>query len=741
MATYQDFLDTLLPGNYALTKSMELTKIQSSGTLWYTKKFLVLYYYIFLSNDITTREYIRKVKEHFNRYIDSLDEEVQEDARNFFYPENESINFNSENFKTFSSFVGNIDFETPAEREEHYQKAKKCYFTLLMNSGGQTGVKRGLKEAIQSLEFVYSAQSIDEVLKSEAIRSAVFDANYEHKIRDNSIKYILSEEAMGQIVELSCRREVTIDDAAEIVEQFPSNNPRCGAIENDMVAFIRNERQILYYYGYFHSKSSGANDIEFSSLTPIGEVALVANAKEFLAIWEHQKIKMISQPVTVDINNVTLTTNNPDKFSISYSPYTDILGYLSRNTRMTLEEYQYIISRKNKLSNTHEWITIEDEVVENLESIKHITQSFNRRRDIMDEDSRKELLKYLLGIRGDLTMDHNNNCLNLVRWRNSTVSCEDITTLTFMYSVYEKLNDYKIQKHHELFERCEQDLRARYVASSGNNHMSLNPRVKIDWDLYNIHLDKFIFLGVILTIGMIHQGFAEIDDLTANDITILSNYCHANYSSVLRSLGLRSSFALKNEFSKIVNCIKENNYEVYMEIENYIGERDISRYRATSTEDLLTRIQTISDGANVSIVEGRERNTTLIDLLKSYYVQRYLGNNTLKCECCGEETFISENGYPYVEFHHLIPFSIAYGPDHYINLFALCPNCHMKLHHIKIDDKHLHYEKLNNNNYLHLRFVERLHILKESNLLRSYHLEYLLADNAITEDEYNSVAA
>ena len=35
---YNDFLESLLPGNYALTKSMELTKVQDSGTLWYTKK-------------------------------------------------------------------------------------------------------------------------------------------------------------------------------------------------------------------------------------------------------------------------------------------------------------------------------------------------------------------------------------------------------------------------------------------------------------------------------------------------------------------------------------------------------------------------------------------------------------------------------------------------------------------------------------------------------------------------------
>ena len=52
MPTYQDFINRLLPGKYALTKSMELTKVTTSGTLWYTKKFVVLYYFVFLSNDM-----------------------------------------------------------------------------------------------------------------------------------------------------------------------------------------------------------------------------------------------------------------------------------------------------------------------------------------------------------------------------------------------------------------------------------------------------------------------------------------------------------------------------------------------------------------------------------------------------------------------------------------------------------------------------------------------------------------
>lgn len=86
MFTYEDFKKSLLPGNYALTKSMEITKVKSSGTLWYTKKFIVLYYYVFLSNELMTREYIGKVNESFRNYIDGLDDAVKADAERFFIP-------------------------------------------------------------------------------------------------------------------------------------------------------------------------------------------------------------------------------------------------------------------------------------------------------------------------------------------------------------------------------------------------------------------------------------------------------------------------------------------------------------------------------------------------------------------------------------------------------------------------------------------------------------------------------
>ena len=86
MFSYDVFEKNLLPGNYALTKSMELTKVNTSGTLWYTKKYLVLYYYVFLSKEILTDEYVNSVIKSFDIFIDSLDESIRDSAKEYFYP-------------------------------------------------------------------------------------------------------------------------------------------------------------------------------------------------------------------------------------------------------------------------------------------------------------------------------------------------------------------------------------------------------------------------------------------------------------------------------------------------------------------------------------------------------------------------------------------------------------------------------------------------------------------------------
>ncbi len=363
--------------------------------------------------------------------------------------------------------------------------------------------------------------------------------------------------------------------------------------------------------------------------------------------------------------------------------------------------------------------------------------------DKNDEDSRKELLKYLLGIVKNMPKDCGTHYLNIVTWNKtkSTVSCEK-NNIALLYDVYSRLNDYKIQKYHSLFERCEKDLRKRYIASCNQNPIPMDSKTKIDWDLYNIHLDQFIYLGILITIALSNTDLKiqEITALDSDDISKIIRYISENFSTSLKNIGLKNKTSIKHEIAKAINALKEEEYSIYIDVtEN--RKYAYACYRSWSSNDLYKRIKEISSETSVSFAENRTRNTNLINLLKSYYIQRYAENSMLKCECCKEETFITASGEPYVEFHHLIPFNIAYGPDHYLNLFALCPNCHSKIHFLNTNEKQIYYKQLNQNNYLHISFIERLCTLREQNLLRSYHLEYLLSENAITQDDYNYIAA
>ena len=456
MSHVQTFIDSLLPGNYALTKSMELTKESRCGTLWYTKKFLVLYYYVFLSEDIQTLAYINKATAIFDRYLDSLPPRVREDARAFFDPDNPAINLKSDLFKSFSAFAGQLEFQSAEERDTYYQNAKLCYFTLLMDSGGQRGVKKMLKEALQRPGFIYSEAAIQAELLDAAIRTAVEDCLSEGKIKDNSVKYLLSAEAMERITASAYEYTLSYEEALGIVREFPKASPKYRSIENDMVAFIRNERQVLYYYGYFHSKSLGATDLEFSSLTPVGELALEANAPEFLALWEHQKIKMISQPPTVTIDNLPSGLTDPERFSISFTPYRNILGHLLRQGRLDIPQYQYVVSRRSHNIPEEDWVAMEDELLSPsaLPDIQRTVHDFGRISDRNSYDSAKELKKYLMGLLDNLKLDRGTNPLGVCSYRNGTALLHEENGLSLLFQLCDRLCDYKTTRYGTLFLRC-----------------------------------------------------------------------------------------------------------------------------------------------------------------------------------------------------------------------------------------------------------------------------------------------
>lgn len=59
-----------------------------------------------------------------------------------------------------------------------------------------------------------------------------------------------------------------------------------------------------------------------------------------------------------------------------------------------------------------------------------------------------------------------------------------------------------------------------------------------------------------------------------------------------------------------------------------------------------------------------------------------------RCECCGEEGFLTANGARYLETHHVVGVAES-GPDAANNIVAVCPTCHRKAHfaadHIEVE--------------------------------------------------------
>lgn len=679
-----EFVKKILPGNYNLTKSMEISKVTYSGTLWYTKKFLVLYNVIFLKGNLETLEYFNEVHELFSNYIESLDQKVQEEAKKFFY--NDKQGFYSTEIKSFNEFRDHVNYGTEEERRKSLINAKKYYFVYLMETGGQSKLKKEIKSKLLSENFKFSLSNLKRIIETY---------NEENH------------------------------------EQYNTNQ-----IINDYNATLRNERQILYYYGYFHSKSTGAQDMEFSSLTPVGELAYLANAKEFQILWEHQKIKMISQPISVTINNLPKMQLNFEDFSINYSPYIDIFKYLNEYDRLPLDNYQYILSRNKENENVfNENLPY---LIENIEYIKEKIKSYGRNRDIETEDFRKELKKYLLGITDEFNKDKNTNILGVIKSSNN-IEILDKPKFELIYKNYIELENYKREKYKNLFNSVNHELRSYYVSQAEGVPYEKNQSIKTNWNLYNGKIEESILINILFMFITFQLNKVETDinyneflDVYKNEYPNITTYFNYNNSELKELFDMRQN--------KKIIIVRD-------ELVENLTDTDAT-YIEGSVQDLKQKILDLSNSSNFESIlnQNRQRNQSLISAMKKYYVKAFDQEFTeeyktsIKCESCKEKSFITSNNSPYMEFHHIIPFGGATkGQDHYLNLINLCPTCHTKLHRINEEDKKVLYKEIDENNYLSKTIKDRLLKLKKEKLLKSYQLEFLLSESAITESDYNKI--
>ena len=198
--------------------------------------------------------------------------------------------------------------------------------------------------------------------------------------------------------------------------------------------------------------------------------------------------------------------------------------------------------------------------------------------------------------------------------------------------------------------------------------LNLNPiKQKCVWLIWNLDLLILILLCSAIATSCMVMDINNISNISKENREKIVDFICRNARDLFKKIGIRKESSLKNEIKKVISSINNKRYDEFIYEEEDTAEI-LASYKESSSADLMVKINEISDMAVVTMTSDRTRNTRLVSLLKAYYMAVFMENETLKCESCGTETFITKAGEPYVEFHHLIPFNIAYGPDHYLNL-------------------------------------------------------------------------
>ena len=153
---------------------------------------------------------------------------------------------------------------------------------------------------------------------------------------------------------------------------------------------------------------------------------------------------------------------------------------------------------------------------------------------------------------------------------------------------------------------------------------------------------------------------------------------------------------------KLTSISLENNEKFSRD--NLKKKYDINNFQSYS------RIQCEINPKHKKLVEDIENDPSSNSRLKTVY--DYFNNNYCLCELKEgndkkHSTFIEENGFYYIEEHHLVERNLikkykdkTKDIDNMINdkknLFKLCPNCHREIHYGRLEERRRKIEKLYN---------------------------------------------
>lgn len=677
-----EFIDSILPWNYWITKSMEFSKINTCWTLWYLKKWMVYYNYIIMNPDIYDDIY-DKIIGIFNSFIESLPENVQQEATNFFY----WVDIREDwEFTKFSDFGHHVTQSNAEEEKKFRISCKKFYFMYLMDIWWQQWYKKKIKEYLDSW------------------KSYVATINY------------ITEEMRGDWMD---------NDA--ILAQI-----------SDFHAAIRNERQIFFYYGFIYWNENESTG--FNRPTLVWEQVVKANFDELLLIWEHQKIKMISQSPVTKIGNLSRAYEDLeiDNFWIAYHPYVILISCLLENTSISNDQYKFLVSRI-KNNNLNLW----GDVIDNLDNVslwqvETKVSSFWRGWDTNEEDFQKELKKYILWLR-KMPLDNGSNYFTCIRYWNQVIEVEDEARLRFLVRTYSCLTKYLDRKYWEKYSEFESFLKKDYKSRI------LGLEAPTNWERLDARYSRLKYVISFDSTILLHLIYIWIS-LKKNSLDFwISEIIFREQYNLYTNLLYFSRIWSRSEFVKSMLNIQwellNNNYlELLDEEKNTVNYDNINIWQNIS-EDVLCELSNsaleVSRILNIHESERNVRSSRLRSWMQKYYLANFSDEEWyVKCDCCWETTFKKNDDVPYLEFHHVIPFRTDNGPDHYLNLVWICPTCHRKFHFIKNTEKQNLYSLLSENNNFHRWIEDRIQELYDLNILKPWHLDFLLKESAITNEIY-----
>jgi hypothetical protein len=568
----------------------------------------------------------------------------------------------------FSEYIKDYNnFTNKKHRDNYINEAKKYYFMYLMDIGGQSGYKKKIKEWL-----------------------------YEHQTHRTLI---------NKLIQLMRSDKKSREDIRIQISDFP--------------AAIRNERQIFFYYGFFYGRER-ADFSGFYKPTAVGKSILHGSFSELCVLWEHQKIKMLSQsPFTIIKNVSEIKGRALTNFGISTHPYFSLIEAFKLKKELEFDWYQFILARSR---DTDDLKVLIENTTKGYGETKDIIENFGRSTDINSEDFRKELKKFILGITNQ-QKDHDKNPYALVSTQNgSKYEIFNEQKLDFVLNTYDSLIKYLDKKYISEYKDWIDFVSSNYIEQVRNNRTIEDIETTYTWGKYLINFDNALLMALIYTRMALS---VERFDFNLNQNQIKDQT--SEYPYFAKMLG----FSVVN-FTKAITVVQEMLKEkAYTSLE--IIEDDIKEEIPIQE---LKSLDELSDFINRDLT--KTRSGELINNLRGLYIKNYTEkfSGLISCDACTKTTFKNKNNQPYLEFHHIIPFSTDNGPDHYLNLVGLCSDCHRKFTFGDNQTRFPLYTDLSKNNNPKITLVERMEQLYAADKLEPINIEFLRKEKIIDEKTY-----